>query len=79
MTSVVITGSRYLIHPEQADRYGPFEKTFLAEGDSWMDASAAVQGSLPYFLVEEFNRAARPTSSSTSPRRGRRCSASPRP
>lgn len=56
MTSVVITGSRYLIHPEQADRYGPFEKTFLAEGDSWMDASAAVQGSLPYFLVEEFNR-----------------------
>lgn len=56
MTSVVITGSRYLIHPEQADRFGPFEKTFLAEGDSWMDASAAVQGSLPFFLADEFNR-----------------------
>ncbi|MBV8037778.1 SGNH/GDSL hydrolase family protein [Roseateles sp.] len=56
MTSVVITGNRYLIHPEQADRFGPFEKTFLAEGDSWMDASAAVQGSLPFYLAEEFNR-----------------------
>ncbi|NCT85717.1 MAG: hypothetical protein GXC94_21405 [Comamonadaceae bacterium] len=56
MTSVVITGSRYLVQPEQADRFGPFEKTFLAEGDSWMDASAAVQGSLPYYLVQEFNR-----------------------
>ncbi|MFT7771745.1 SGNH/GDSL hydrolase family protein [Roseateles sp.] len=56
MTSVVITGSRYLVRPEQADQFGPFEKTFLAEGDSWMDASAAVQGSLPYYLAEEFNR-----------------------
>jgi lysophospholipase L1-like esterase len=56
MTSVVITGQRYLTHPQQADQYGPFEKTFLAEGDSWMDASAAAQGSLPFYLAEEFNR-----------------------
>lgn len=56
MTSVVITGARYLTHPEQADRHGPFEKTFLAEGDSWMDASAAAQGSLPYYLTQEFNK-----------------------
>lgn len=56
MTSVVITGNRYRTHPEQADQFGPFEKTFLAEGDSWMDASAAAQGSLPYYLAQEFNR-----------------------
>lgn len=56
MTSVVITGNFYRVHPEQADKFGPFEKTFLAEGDSWMDASAAVQGSLPFYLTEEFNK-----------------------
>lgn len=56
MTSVVITGNRYLTHPEQADKFGPFDKTFLAEGDSWMDASAAAQGSLPFYLAEEFNK-----------------------
>ncbi|MGQ3053287.1 MAG: hypothetical protein ACT6S0_16040 [Roseateles sp.] len=56
MTSVVITGKRYLTHPEQADKFGPFDKVYLAEGDSWMDASAAAQGSLPFYLTEEFNR-----------------------
>jgi len=56
MGSVVITGKRYLAHPEAADRHGPFTKTFLAEGDSWMDASAAAQGSLPEYLTQEFNR-----------------------
>ena len=56
MSSVVITGNRYLAQPDQADRHGPFAKVFLAEGDSWMDTSAAVQGSLPHYLCEEFNR-----------------------
>lgn len=55
MTSVAIKGSRYRIKPEEADKYGPFTKTFLAEGDSWMDASAWNQGSLPEFLAREYN------------------------
>ncbi|CAN5260244.1 hypothetical protein BH11PSE10_BH11PSE10_03500 [soil metagenome] len=53
--SVVITGNRYRIKPEEADNFGPFNQTFLAEGDSWMDASAWNQGSLPEFLVREYN------------------------
>ena len=55
MTSVAIKGSRYRIKPEEADRHGPFGRTFLAEGDSWMDASAWNQGSLPEFLAREYN------------------------
>lgn len=55
MTSVAIKGARYLVKPEEADRYGPFGKTFLAEGDSWMDASAWNQGSLPEFLARAYN------------------------
>lgn len=56
MTSVAIKGARYIVKPEEADRFGPFTKTFLAEGDSWMDASAWNQGSLPEFLARDFNR-----------------------
>lgn len=56
MTSIAIQGKRYLIKPEEADRFGPFQRTFLAEGDSWMDASAWNQGSLPEFLAREYNR-----------------------
>jgi GDSL-like Lipase/Acylhydrolase family len=56
MTSVVITGRRYLTNPREAERFGPFGHTFLAEGDSWMDASAWNQGSLPEFLVRAYNR-----------------------
>jgi lysophospholipase L1-like esterase len=56
MKSVVITGQRYLVRPEEADQHGPFDRTYLAEGDSWMDASALVQGSLPFFLAQEFNK-----------------------
>lgn len=59
MTSIVITGHRYRIKPEEADGFGPFNHSFLAEGDSWMDASAWNQGSLPEFLVREFNRRGR--------------------
>lgn len=56
MSSVLISGAQYLAHPERVDRKGPFQRTYLAEGDSWMDASALAQGSLPYYLVQEFNR-----------------------
>lgn len=59
MKSVVITGQRYLVRPEEADQHGPFDRVYLAEGDSWMDASALVQGSLPFFLVQEFNKRGR--------------------
>ena len=59
MTSVVITGKRYLTKPEEADKFGPFQRTFLAEGDSWMDASAWRQGSLPEFLAREYNKLGR--------------------
>jgi hypothetical protein len=47
MTSTAISGKRYLVKPEEAERQGPFAHRFLAEGDSWMDASAWNQGSLP--------------------------------
>jgi hypothetical protein len=59
MASFTIKGPLYRARPEQVDRRGPFERTYLAEGDSWMDASAAVQGSLPEFLAQEFNRRGR--------------------
>lgn len=59
MTSVVITGNRYRVKPEEADKFGPFERNYLAEGDSWMDASAWNQGSLPEFLVRAYNRIGR--------------------
>jgi len=52
-SSVVITGQRFLTSNLLAS---DFEKVYLAEGDSWMDASAAAQGSLPFYLVQEFNR-----------------------
>ncbi|MCU7375172.1 hypothetical protein PEC18_31235 [Paucibacter sp. O1-1] len=55
MTSVAIKGSRYRIKPEEADKHGPFTRTFLAEGDSWMDASAWNQGSLPEYLARAYN------------------------
>jgi lysophospholipase L1-like esterase len=55
MTSIAIKGSRYLVKPEEADRFGPFDRTFLAEGDSWMDASAWNQGSLPEYLARGYN------------------------
>lgn len=56
MTSIAIKGSRYIIKPEEADKFGPFNKTFLAEGDSWMDASAWNQGSLPEYLARAYNK-----------------------
>lgn len=56
MPSVVISGNRYRAKPEEADKHGPFGKVFLAEGDSWMDASAWNQGSLPEYLVREYNK-----------------------
>ena len=59
VTSIAIKGSRYLVKPEEADKHGPFGRTFLAEGDSWMDASAWNQGSLPEFMAREYNNLGR--------------------
>ena len=56
MSSIEISGNRYRVKPESADRFGPFGHTFLAEGDSWMDASSIRQGSLPEFLARAYNR-----------------------
>lgn len=53
MNSMVITGQRFLGSNIQVS---DFDKVYLAEGDSWMDASAAAQGSLPFYLAQEFNK-----------------------
>lgn len=52
-SSMVITGQRFLGSNLQVS---DFDNVYLAEGDSWMDASAAVQGSLPFYLAQEFNK-----------------------
>lgn len=59
MGSFVITGARWRSRPEEAERHGPYERVYLAEGDSWMDASGGAQGSLPFYLVQECQRRGR--------------------
>lgn len=59
MPSIVISGNRYRMKPEEADRSGPFRLRFLAEGDSWMSASAWNQGALPESLAREYNKLGR--------------------
>lgn len=56
MPSIVITGNRYRAKPDEATRFGRLQPTYLAEGDSWMDASAWNQGSLPEYLARAFNK-----------------------
>ena len=56
MSSVTVTGTRYLVNPESVDRKGPFDIRILAEGDSWMDRSSPTAGSLPDYLAEAFDR-----------------------
>lgn len=56
MASIVISGTRLLVNDREVQRNGPFQKTYLAEGDSWMDTSAWAQGSLPEYLARDFNR-----------------------
>lgn len=53
MTSLSVTGRQYLQNPSNVEGQGPFTHRFLAEGDSWMDKSTPVMGSLPQFLAEE--------------------------
>ncbi|MET3181732.1 UNVERIFIED_ORG: hypothetical protein ABIC43_004907 [Variovorax guangxiensis] len=52
MASVVVTGPQYLLDPAKVEGQGPFTYRFLAEGDSWMDRSAPISGSLPQFLAQ---------------------------
>jgi len=56
MTSVAVQGWRYRMRPDDTDKLGPFDETYLAEGDSWMDASGALVLSLPYYLAKEFDK-----------------------
>ena len=56
MASIVISGSRLLVNDREVQRNGPFQRTYLAEGDSWMDMSAWDQGSLPEYLARSFNK-----------------------
>jgi hypothetical protein len=56
MASIAISGARLLVNDREVQRNGPFKRTYLAEGDSWMDMSAWDQGSLPEYLARDFNR-----------------------
>ncbi|QPF73984.1 hypothetical protein G8A07_14375 [Roseateles sp. DAIF2] len=56
MASISVSGARLLVNDREVQRYGPFQRTYLAEGDSWMDMSAWDQGSLPEYLARDFNR-----------------------
>jgi len=55
MPSIAVTGKRYLVKPESVDKNGPFHIRILAEGDSWMDRSGPVAGSLPDYLATAFD------------------------
>jgi len=59
MASIAVTGQQYLQDPSSVEGQGPFTYRFLAEGDSWMDKSTPVMGSLPHYLAEEMNRQGR--------------------
>lgn len=59
MPSIAVTGHQYLQDPSSVEGLGPFAYRFLAEGDSWMDKSTPVLGSLPQFLAEEMNKQGR--------------------
>jgi len=56
MPSITVTGSQYLRDSASVEALGPFTRRFLAEGDSWMDKSTFVLGSLAWFLAQELNR-----------------------
>jgi len=56
MGSIAISGARLRVNDREVQRNGPFQRTYLAEGDSWMDVSAWNQGSLPEYLARDFNR-----------------------
>ena len=56
MASITKTGQDYLRDASGVEALGPFTARFLAEGDSWMDRSTLVSGSLPEYLAREMNR-----------------------
>lgn len=55
VASVAVYGHEYNLHSDKINDMGPFDKTYLAEGDSWMDRSSLTQLSLPYYLAMEAN------------------------
>jgi len=59
MASITVTGLEYRQNLTEVEGHGPFTHRFLAEGDSWMDKSTPVMGSLPHYLAEEMNRRGR--------------------
>ena len=56
MASITVTGRDYLRDSSHVNGQGPFTYRYLAEGDSWMDRSTAVSGSLPEYLAREMGR-----------------------
>jgi lysophospholipase L1-like esterase len=55
MPSITVTGSDYLRNADSVEAQGPFTHRLLAEGDSWMDRSTPVLGSLAEFLARELS------------------------
>jgi hypothetical protein len=56
MPSITVTGQEYLQNALGVEEHGPFTYRFLAEGDSWMDRSTLMMGSLPQFLGAEMDK-----------------------
>lgn len=56
MAAVVATATDYLHDPSGIEGQGPFRWRLLAEGDSWLDRSTPLAGSLPQFLARELDR-----------------------
>lgn len=56
MAAVVVTASDYLRDPAGVEGQGPFHWRLLAEGDSWLDRSTPLAGSLPQFLARVLDR-----------------------
>lgn len=55
MAATMVTASDYLSDPAGVESQGPFRWRLLAEGDSWLDRSTPLDGSLPQFLARELD------------------------
>jgi lysophospholipase L1-like esterase len=56
MPALALTADQYLARSSDVEAQGPFRWRLLAEGDSWMDKSGPLTGSLPEYLAREFAR-----------------------
>lgn len=56
MAAVVVTASDYLRDPAGVESQGPFRWRLLAEGDSWLDRSTPLAGSLPQHLARALDQ-----------------------